>query len=104
MGLQCCTVKEPRSNKIRTPSLSRAGALALCACAASLLFTGCAGEHPGLAAYRQGDYGATLREFGAGDDPMGDVALGTMLYHGEGVSRDPAQAAVRFRRAAVKGH
>ena len=84
-------------------SLSRAGTVVLSALAVSLLFAGCA-EHPGIVAYRQGDYDATLREFRAGDDPVGDFVIGMMHYKGEGVPCDPRQAAVWFQRAAALGH
>src|SRR5674476_755209 len=87
----------------RAPSWSPVGKVLLSAFAAMLLFTGCA-EHPGLAAYRQGDYAGTLRQYRAGGDPVDAFAAGVMHYKGEGVKRDARQAAVWFRRAAEMGH
>jgi hypothetical protein len=61
------------------------------------LLVSCAGA-PGMAAYRQGNYGGALREFRASDEPAGEFAVGVMEYKGEGVARDPSPGAVGRER------
>lgn len=74
------------------------------ACLAVSMLYGCAGKDEGLAAYKRGDFAAALREYRAEDGPSADFAMGVMYYKGEGVKRDPAMAAMFFRRAAERGH
>lgn len=74
-ALQCRTMNERRTSEKRIPTCSPRMGTTWAALAGILLFTGCS-EHPGLAAYRQRDYAASLREFQGGNDPGGGVRSG----------------------------
>ena len=60
----------------------------------------------GLAAYDAGDYGSSLEAWqplaGAGD-VAAQVALAGLYMSGLGVARDPAEAVLWYRRAALAG-
>ncbi len=74
------------------------------ACLAALMIYGCAGKDEGLVAYKRGDFAGALKEYRHENGPSADFALGVMYYKGEGVTRDPAKAAMFFRKAAEQGH
>ncbi len=71
---------------------------------AALMIGGCASDSSGVAAYKKGEYSTALKEFRADPSPEGNFALGLMYYKGEGVKRDPKEAASYFRRSAEQGH
>ncbi|MDD2335781.1 MAG: tetratricopeptide repeat protein [Geobacteraceae bacterium] len=71
---------------------------------ATLILGGCASHSSGVAAYKRGEYSKALKECRANRTPEGDFALGLMYYKGEGVKRDPKEAATYFRRSAEQGH
>ena len=66
-----------------------------------------AGLKEGVAAYRRGDYGTAYREFKAFAErghAKAQFALGVMYDKGQGVQKNPREAAVWYRKAAEQGN
>ncbi|HTP65402.1 MAG TPA: tetratricopeptide repeat protein [Geobacteraceae bacterium] len=57
----------------------------------------------GLAAYRQGDYAAALREFRVDDSAQAKYYLSMMYEKGDGVPQDREQSVQWLTRAAEQG-
>ena len=77
---------------------------------ATLILTGpvkAAEFDKGFEAYGRGDYAAAFETWlalGRGGHPHAQYNLGQMYRRGQGISRDLAEAAVWYRRAAMRNH
>lgn len=89
---------------LNTSSLRRC--LSVLVLAGAPLGTAWAGYDDGVVAYQHGRHDVALKEFAdaaARGDARAQRSLGLMHERGEGVPRDPAQAAECYRKAIAQG-
>jgi TPR repeat protein len=79
--------------------------LLICLCLVAAVFlAGCSAEDAGEEAYKKGDFTTAMAKFSAKDTPKSAFYQGLMLFKGEGVAQNVAEAARLFRKAADQGY